>query len=366
MKYNNSLDNKPNIDWSKLTTQLVEEKNGNSIQAAINTSVDGAVIQLLPGDYSIKTALFISNSIWLKGAENGRTRLVLEPYSNCHILTNLDYHSGNQNIKISQIDFYGNASTQQRLPEDKRLLTCNAMYFKKVINIELFDLQVDRILHTGAHFNECVQVRIRQFQSSTVGWSGISTSGTSDIIIRDAYVYNSGLDKMHSGIHLDGGHGVYVEAKVESATGNGVMLDSNYAPLTNIVANCIISACKRGLALCGSGKHPLNSAYVTGHFHHNKEVGVLVSNASHISVIEALIENNAEYGVLLQGSTGSQYCNVSNCRLLKNGIPLAEIHQSKNNYFVLNHLEQNLHEPQVKNLLIFNSKTPKIATKSLP
>ncbi len=327
--------------WSNATILLIEERTSSAIQNAINNSKDWLIIQLLPGEYLISKTIVVSSKVWLKGDPENKSKLTLVPGSNCHILTNSDYEKGNSYLRISNVSFEGNKEYQSRLPNDKRLLTCNAIYLKRVRNAEFLNLEANNLLHTGIHFNACSDLKIEDFSSSNVGWSGISSSKADNLLILGAYVYNSGLDKMHSAIHLDGGTNIHLEARVEKSTGNGIMLDSNYSSLHNAVAKCCASDCKRGLALCGSHNHQLSSVFITGEFTKNKEVGILVSNASGVVITDSCIENNTDYGILLQGSKGAKSCMIFNCRISNSDVPIAEIHQACNNLFSLNVINEN-------------------------
>lgn len=334
------------VDWSEAKTIVVDPKNIDEIQEITNNINARTIIQLLPERYLVDKTIFISDNVWLKGSDRGKTYLTLKSDSNCHILANNNYRKGNSNIKVSNITFEGNSSNQKRIPGDKRPLTCNAMYFKNLSRGEFNDLQVNDILHAGLHFDKCQHIKIKNFSSFHVGWSGISSNQLDNSIVLDAYIYNSGLDKMHSGIHLDGGNGLYVKARVEQATGNGVMIDSNYTPLNNVVIDCITYGCKRGLAVCGSTHNILSNANITGDFSKNREAGVFISNSTHVFVFNASIKDNNQYGILLRGSLGAKFCTIFKCDLERNEVPIAELNNSSNNFFVLNNLKDNK-QPQL-------------------
>ena len=201
------------------------------------------------------------------------TTLRLEGGANCHVFTNRDHDRGNEDIRVSDLRIDGNGRAQRRPAEGRSLSFACGVYMKRVRTATLHALRIEDIRQTGLHFNGCSDVSIDEYASEIAGWSGISTSGTDDIRITRATILWTGLDEMHSGIHLDGGFGAYVEATVAHCTGNAVMLDSTFSPQRNVVLDCTCTDAKRGLSLSGSAVHPLDGIAARGVYSHNREIG---------------------------------------------------------------------------------------------
>ena len=328
--------------------RLLENNDGDAIQKAIDALPDGGLIMLGPGEYAIGKTILLKNDITIKGSGCDKTQLILKDHADCHIMTNDNHRRRSHNIKLCDLGFDGNMHKQKN-PEGKSplLYSCGA-YFKNVDGIHIENIKAINIHQTAFHFNECRDVSIDGLDADYMGWSGISTSGTDNIVVTRTHVDRAGFLSVHSGIHIDGGEGVYLETRVSGTSGNAVMLDSAYRALHNVVVNCEGVDSKRGLSLSGSIKNPMENVTVGGRYAHNKEIGILVSNASNVFIINCRVEHNPEYGILLQGRQGAIGCIVSRNVFENNGIPIGEVHESKYNYFTMNQYFGNKSETKLK------------------
>src|SRR5262249_8828348 len=150
----------------------------------------------------------------------------------CHAFTNADWKDGNQAIELRSFTIEGNMRSQKPPSDDAPgLFSCGA-YFKRARDVVINSIDAKDIRQTAFHFTQCTHVEIRHLTADRMGWSGVSTTGTDDIELHDVVVTGAGLDDRHSGIHLDGGTGAFVDAEVDGCTGNGIMLDAVFSALT--------------------------------------------------------------------------------------------------------------------------------------
>ncbi|MGQ0830568.1 MAG: methyltransferase domain-containing protein [Microthrixaceae bacterium] len=287
----------------------------DSIQGAIESLGAGGLVYLGPGSYRVSSTILLPSDVALVGAGPDRTTLTLDPGSDCHVFSNTDHAKGNERIELRGFRLEGNMRDQQRPPDVKGVTFACGGYFKRVENLSIDDIVAQGIRQTAFHFNHCTHVDIHRMEADELGWSGVSTSGTDDIVLRRVVVTNSGLDVRHSGIHLDGGRGAYVDAVVDGCTGNGIMLDSKFSPLCDVVVRGVGRRSMRGLSLSGDHENPLTNVSVSGDYSDNAECGILVSNASNVFIVDATIASNAKAGIVIQGKAGSSHCVVANTRI---------------------------------------------------
>ena len=327
------------IVWSDRPIITVTRDGAAAIQEAVDTLRGGGTIYIDRQDFTVDQTIYLSSGIRLCGRGLEKTVIRLAPNSGCHIFTNSDHDGGNANLFLSDLTINGDMDHQER-PRDVNTLTyCCGLYLKRVRNVVVKRVAVRNIRQTGLHFNGCAGIRIIDYSSDRAGWSGVSTSGTDDIAI-NGNIRDAGLDVLHSGIHLDGGHGAYFQGEVVSVTGNGVMLDSKYRDFRFCRIQANVSGCKRGVSLSGDHNNELSHVQISGKFSHNRETGIMVSNASHAWISDAQIVNNPDFGVLFQGKSGGNFSTVFNCYFEDNGIDISEIHNSKMNYFYGNKFKQ--------------------------
>ena len=322
--------------WSGLPQEEVEGNSGADIQKAVDRLKDGGRIMLKGRRYVFEHTVRLISKIWIQGAGIRKTTLWLADDSGCHMFMNADQENGNSYMAISDLELDGNGEKQSKLSSVTALLFCNGLYAKRSDHIFVHNLEANHMHQTGLHFTRSAHVEISQYRARHLGWSGVSTSGTNDITIRSTRIVDAGKDLMHSGIHLDGGEGALVEAEICDVTGNGVMLDSKFAPLRRVVVKSKCYRCKHGTALSGLHEYPLENVYITGEYYSNREVGVMIWNSSNVVVDAALIVKNVGDGIRLQGRKGSRHCIISNNVLIENGRAIAELHESRDNYFVNN------------------------------
>jgi hypothetical protein len=291
----------------------------------------GVTIHLGPGDYVIGQTIYLPSNIAIIGAGKARTRIILAPASHCHLFTNLDHKSGNTGLTFRDFSVEGNGDSQERQPHHKALTFCCAIYMKNTRRVLVEDVDFSDIRQTATHFNGSEGVIVRRSVMRKLGWSGVSTSGTSNLQV-DVTVSDAGRDEMHSAIHLDGGIGVHCRADVSATTGNGIMLDSTYSALRNVVVEGSASGCKRGVSLSGSAVKPLEVVLISGKFCDNAEIGVMVSNAQYVTLSGCEITGNGEVGVLFQGRNGGRDCIVFGSEVSGNPEDVKEIHASGGNW----------------------------------
>lgn len=270
---------------------------------------------LAPGEHLVDATIALPSGIALIGGGPDKTTITLAPGSSCHVFTNDDHSKGNTDIELRGFRLEGNMRTQPK-PADLQGITfaCGG-YFKRVRRLIIDDIVAHGIRQTAFHFNHCKHVELIGLEADELGWSGVSTSGTDDIVLRRVVVTNSGLDVRHSGIHLDGGTGAYVDAVVDTSTGNGIMLDSKFSPLSDVVVHGVARRSMRGLSLSGDHEKTLTNVCVSGDYSDNRECGVLVSNASNVFILDATIASNGTAGVVVQGRSGSKHCVVAGSRI---------------------------------------------------
>lgn len=332
--------------WKNLPRAKLVAMDGSGLQNLIDSLPLGGCIALPPGRIIVGQTLRLSSGIWLRGSGAEATTLWLDDHSDCHILTNNSHRAGDSFIALSNLGLVGNHSNQ-REPGGITVPTfACGVYLKNTNHAHIENVSATEIRQTGLHFSECESVRITNYTANDVGWSGISTSGTDDIVIRGSAVIGAGKDGIHSGVHIDGGMGSIVEAKTKDVSGNAIMLDSSFCPLSHSIVRSICSKSRRGVSLNGSVEHALEHVHISGTFSDNREVGVMISNAEGVIVANSEIRRNGEYGLLLQGRIGGRNCIVSENRFVENRVAIGEIHESGSNYFVGN-IEEGNRSPNV-------------------
>ena len=287
----------------------------NGIQRAVAQVGAGGVVHLPPGELVVDETIQLPSDVTIIGAGVERTTVTLAPGASCHVFTNADHARGNQGIHLQGFRLEGNLRAQPRPADLKGITFACGGYFKRVQHLRVQDVLAHGIRQTAFHFNHCEHVVIDGLEADELGWSGVSTSGTDDIVLRRVVVTRSGLDVRHSGIHLDGGTGAHVEAVVDGSTGNGIMLDSKFSPLSDVVVHGMARRSLRGLSLSGDHEHELRNVVVSGEYSDNRECGLLVSNASNVFIVDAAITANGQAGVVIQGKAGSPHCVVARSRI---------------------------------------------------
>ena len=275
----------------------------------------GGVVHLEPGEHVVDATIELPDHVTLVGAGAELTTLTLAPGSSCHVFTNADHAKGNVEIELRDFTLEGNLHHQPRPPDHKPITFACGGYFKRVKRLVIDGIVAHGIRQTAFHFNHCKHVEINDLEADELGWSGVSTSGTDDIVLRRVVVTRSGLDVRHSGIHLDGGTGAYVDAVIDDCTGNGIMLDSKFSPMCDVVVQGVARRAMRGLSLSGDHEKALTNVVVSGDYSDNRECGVLVSNASNVFLLDTTIAGNGTAGIVVQGKSGSSHCVVAGSRI---------------------------------------------------
>jgi len=300
----------------------------DGIHRAVASLEGGGLVYLAPGEYRVDATVELPTGVALIGAGPLLTKITLTPGSNCHMFTNADHDKGNQGIELRGFTLDGTMRSQHKPADLKGITFACGGYFKRVKDLVVDDVVARSIRQTAFHFNHCSNVDIHRLEADELGWSGVSTSGTDDIRLRRVVITNSGLDVRHSGVHLDGGRGAYVDAVVDVSTGNGIMLDSKFSPLSDVVVHGTARRSMRGLSLSGDHENELSNVFISGDYSDNRECGLLVSNASNVFVVGATIGGNATAGIVVQGKSGSRHCVLADCHIT--GSPVL-IHERDDN-----------------------------------
>ena len=318
-----TLDIKDNSDITILLQEKINESN--------------SLIFIPEGSYTISASIQLKSNTHISGASNHATKLFFAKATNSNMFTNSDHSNGNDNILVSDLWLDGNSSQQFRPENEKALSFCNIFKFIRSSNIKLLNIKASNCKQTAMHFNQCNGVLIDNLQALSMGWSGISTSGTDDIQASNVYIYDSGKDIMHSAVHYDGGIGSYFSGVIEKCTGNGIMLDSKYSVFNKSViqANCV--DCKRAVSLSGDHNNQLSNVLIQNTKTLNCEVGIMVSNSKDVFITGCDIQKSSQHGILLQGKYGGCDTVVIDTTF-DNKLDISEVHSSKDNYFIRNNV----------------------------
>lgn len=303
----------------------------------LQASAAAAKKVVLPrGVFSVSRTVLLHDGAHLCGSGDQDTTLVMAGGMNSNMFTNAVHGVGNKDICLENIRLVGNQAAQWRPEGECRVSFCNAVYLANVKGSSFKDIHIYDVFQTALHFSGCSDVSINNLHAEKLGWSGISTSGTDDIVATNIAIINSGNDHRHSAVHLDGGSRAYVQGVIRGCVGNGVMLDSAFAKLTNCVVEVEASSCMRGVALIGDAEEQASVVCVRNSVLMDNDVGIMVSNARGVFLVNNHIEGSRECGVLFQGRAGGCDSFVIDCRLERNEVDIRQIHQSRNNVFVRN------------------------------
>ena len=295
-------------------------------------------INLPKGNFLVPRTIPLHSNLTLRGTGHFETALYLAPHSPGHMFTNSDFSNGNSNITVENLVLHGNSSHQSKRRSKSNLLFSNFFLFRRLSHGRFRKLRAFDCRQTVLHFNHCSDIEIDDLECEEIGWSGISTSGTDGLRATNTKIILSGLDKRHSAIHLDGGIGTYLDCVIESCTGNGVMLDSKFSPMTHSIVKATCHECYRGISLSGAHNNELQDILIRRSQTSNNSIGIMVSNSKHVFIDDCVISNSKECGILLQGKYGGQRVTVSNTVFKDNNKDLLEKHQSDQNFFVSNNV----------------------------
>jgi hypothetical protein len=308
----------------------VDGFQGDDIQRAVDSLESGGVVQLRAGRYVLDRAVRLASGVAVVGEGAASTLIELLPGSNSHVFVNDDPARGNERIELRGFTLDGNGATQQR-PRAKALAFAFGTFLWNVHHAVISDVDACDIRQSAIQLNDCRDVTVTNVRAADMGWSGVATSRTDDLIIADVDVERVGLDGVHSALHLGSGTGIYVAATVTGCTGHGIMLDSKFASTTDVVIEAVAHHCRCGVAVTGS-RHDIGDVLVAGDFSNNRECGVFISNASNVFVLGAKLELNGEAGVVLQGSKGGMHCLIADCVISGSPTSIVERDASRDNY----------------------------------
>jgi len=283
----------------------------DGVQRALDATEDGDVVYLPRGTHHVTTSVVIPSGRSLVGAGPQVTTVALAKGADCHVFTNADQDHGNENIAVRGLAIHGNMCGQHRPSQHQGLLFACGGYFRHVVNLVVEHVVARSIRQTALHATACSRVQLTDVRTDQAGWSGIGATGTSDLVLQSVLVTNAGLDTVHSGIHINGGKSIYVEAAVETCTGNGIMLDSRFSPLSDVVVEATARRSRQGIALIGGHKHRLSHVLVSGDYSANVASGVFLSNCDSVFIVDSTIDGNGSAGITLQGKTPSRHCVVA-------------------------------------------------------
>ena len=314
--------------WAGKADVSLGEREAPRIHAALSEIRErgGGTLRLDAGRFELDRTLILPSGTRVVGA-GPETVLRLAKGANCHMMTNADHKSGDSVIHISSLRLEGQMEHQSKPDHVKTLTFACGIYLKNVKQILVSGVSAREIRQTALHLNECEAAMIEGLDASELGWSGLSSSEASDIFARGT-VRRAGLDQIHSAVHVDGGEGVELDFEVADTTGNGIMIDSAYSPMSTVLIRGSATRCKRGVSFSGDAENGLSNALVSGSYCGNREVGIMVSNASGVVIHDCDIADNGEVGILFQGRAGGRRCIVSNVRITGNPVDMEERHES--------------------------------------
>jgi hypothetical protein len=266
----------------------------------------------------------------LVGDGADRTVIELLPRSSSHLFENDDPARGNERIELRGLSVDGNRTTQAP-PHARAKAFAFGAFLWHVNHVVVADVDARQIRQSAIQINDCRDVTVTRLRATDMGWGGIGAARTNALSISDVVVERAGLDSMHSAIHLGSGTDMRVAASVVGCTGNGIVLDSKVAPITDVVVESAAHRCRRGAAVIGSEEHHAGDILISGDFSENRECGVFVSNAANVVVIDAKIECNDEAGVVLQGAQGAKHCLIADCIISGSPTAIVERHGSRDN-----------------------------------
>ena len=295
----------------------VNGRSGTQIQAALDTCSPGDIVSIPAGRFVLERPLELDDGVTLEGAGPGATELVLAAGSNCHLAVNRRLAAGNRDLTVRSLTIDGNR-LEQDLPPKGVYVFAFGIWFWNVEGVTLENLSCRQVRQNAVQLNGCHNVRITQVSTEDTGWSGIATTNTHDLSMAEISVRRAGIDTTHSGIHIDGGSDVRVNAVVSGCSGNAVMIDSVAGPISNVVVHATASHSRNGVSIVAGAEHPLSDVRLSGSFTDNVVSGVLVSNAERIQVVDSTIARNGEQAVLLQGGRGSRRCVVADSQIWGN------------------------------------------------
>lgn len=300
-------------------------------------------VSIPAGRYLVGTIRIPSDTV-IQGSGDGDTELELLPGTNDHLFTNADYRSGNHNVEIRNLTLNGNAAGQSRSAGDDRVNFCSAVYFNRVSGTRLKDLRVLETRQAALHFTGCTDVVVDGLSCRRIGWSGVSTSGTSRIVLADMRIEDSGRDDVHSAVHLDGGGDAIVRCTIRECTGNGIMLDSAFAPFAGAVVSADVADCQCGIAVRGHRDHELGNVFVRRSVIEDNPTGIDLTNARHIVVDECVVRGSAYRGLSFHGRRPCTDVLVTNTTFERNTQDVGGMDRVARGHFLGN-------EPQQTNAL---------------
>ena len=306
---------------------------GEHIQALVDSAADEArdAVTLPEGVTYVETPIVLRGGVDVRGHPNGSV-VELVRDANCHVLTNADWETGDHSITLRDFVINGNGEHQDRPADHTAATFACGIYLAGSVDVCVRGVQVMNVRQTGLHVSNCDQVDIRDLRAERVGWSGFAAMNTGCLHAKRVTVSAAGLDVLHSGVHIDGGGFVsLVGLDVSACSGNALMFDSLAGPLVRCFASGVLASCLRGAALVGSVRHPLRNVRLEIAARDN-DVGVMMSNATDITLDKSTVTSNRKIGVSLEGRTGVKRTRLLNTLIADNPIGVREHGDSALNF----------------------------------
>lgn len=258
-----------------------------------------ATILVPPGIFTLRRPLIPSSNTRLIGF-GLLTIIRLAGNANCHIVSTKGC-TGITNLSFRHLTFVGNAR-HQRKPDGLSGLTWSCCFYMwKVRRARFKGIFFFNIAQTGIQLFESNWVDIRNCFGFRFGWSGIATTRANNIYVKNVYFQRTGYAETHSGIHFDGGSGIWVEkANLAGSSGNGLMLDSQNGPLRTAFLSVKATRCFRGVSLSGARENDLHHVQLKVDAT-RCDVGVLVSHSSDVTVDASSVRTDQP--IVIQGET---------------------------------------------------------------
>ena len=298
------------------------------------------VVELPPGNFSISRTIRLPSDITIRGAGSSQTRLVLAPNANVHMFVNANQRKGNDNITIEGLLLDGNGRKQCR-QTDEGLTRC-IILLRRVKGAILADIAARDGVQSAIHLTTCKNVTIDGLDVADMAWSGIGSTGSNGLSVTNSCFRLTGTAGIHSAVHLNGGSGIHIACAVDLSAGNGVMLNSRFSPLENVVVTASCKHCRNGIVLLGDLRNRLHNVLLKSCDVVANDLGIQVSNSANVFIDGCRVADSWETGLLLEGRHGAKFVVVTDTRFEGNAEDVQEIHASANNHFPSNSYESNV------------------------
>jgi len=300
----------------------VERPTADDVHEALTrVPPEGAIVRLPAGSIPIDRPLDLPSATTLAGAGRGQT--VLE--ATAGLATVVTATKGrNVTVRDLTITWPGDAADQAQ--EDGAALLFRAIYRPEVLAVEVLGPPA-----TAAWFDRCTHLRIDGLRIRNAGRTGLLATACRHLAADDITVDGAGLRRTASGVHLDGAQEARMHVDAARASGSAVLLDATSGPVEEVVMHVNATHSLRGFSAIAAAPHPVHRVTLSGTFADNRRDGILLVNANRVVILDAVVERNAEHGIVLDGRTGSRRCTITGTVIRGCPVPFAELGGSRDN-----------------------------------